>query len=96
VMGNMGVEPPPPIIVTGVAFGQDQIQISYLEAKHQTADSSLDQTLVYGIEGRDARLVAEIQEALCEIIESYWISLRNPKPPDPESPTRNRFLDEDD
>jgi hypothetical protein len=88
----------PDLVVTSVAFGQEQIQINYMEQKHQTPDASLDQTLVYTLTERDSRLVAEIQEALNEIIDSYWVSLRHPTPSPVEEPRQNRFLDgsEDD
>ena len=83
-----------PILVTGVVFGQDQIQISFMEQKHQTAKASLDQTLVVTLSEKDAQLVAEIQEALVEIIDRYWVSLRHPEPE--EEPRRNRFLEDDE
>lgn len=83
-----------PILVTGVAFGQDQIQINFMEQKHQTSNGSLDQTLVLTLSDKDAQLVAEIQEALVEIIDGYWVSLRRPEAE--EEPRRNRFLESEE
>lgn len=81
-------------IVTAVAFGQDQIQISFIEQRHQTAKAALDQTLVLEMSDKDRQLVNEIQEALVEIIDNYWVGLRHPEP-EPDPPT-NRFLRGDD
>lgn len=82
-------------IITGVMFGQDEIQISFLELADQNSMGSLEQTLLYALAEPDIDLVKDIQEALIEIIDRYKTSLR--QPPETIERRKNRFArDEDD
>lgn len=80
------------IIVTGVMFGQEEIQIQYMDMSKQGPKSSLGETLTLELDERSERLTEEIREALIEIIDAHAVSLRNP-------PERidggNRFLREE-
>lgn len=81
------------LLVAGVMFGQDQIQIQFMEQRHQTTNGSIEQTLIVNLTPKDQRLVDDIQEALADLVDNYLVSLRNP----PETIDRrsNRFLDDD-
>ena len=80
-------------IVTGVAFGDGTIQLGYLDMEDQSDEGSLEKTLVMKLNEKDTRLVAEIQEALVQMITDYMTRRRNP----PEVIDRNgdnRFLND--
>lgn len=88
------IDPDAHTIVTAVAFGDQQVQIGFLDKKDQSAIGSIEQTLVVELDDKDQALVVDIQEALVEIIDNYKITLR--QPPDTIE-RKNRFSrDEDD
>ncbi len=80
--------------ITGVAFGQDQIQIQYLEQARQGTSGGIEETLTLDMDEKTLRLTAEIKEALVEIIDQFKLSLRNP--PEQLGTGLNRFMDDDD
>lgn len=88
------IDPDAYTVIMGVVFGDQQIQIAFLDKKDQSAHGSIEQTLVVEIDEKDQALVVDIQEALIEIIDKYKTSLR--QPPDTIE-RKNRFSrDEDD
>ena len=90
------IDPNAHTVVMAVAFGDQQIQIGFLDKKDQSAHGSIEQTLVVDLSEKDQVLIDDIQEALVEIVDNYKTSLRQP----PETIERkNRFSrdeDEDD
>lgn len=88
------IDPDAHTVVLGVVFGDQQVQIAFLDKKDQSAHGSIEQTLVVELDDKDQALVFDIQEALIEIIDNYKTSLR--QPPDTID-RKNRFSrDEDD
>ena len=87
------INPDAHTIITAVAFGQDQVQIGFLDKQDQSAHGSIEQTLVVELSDSDQALVVDIQEALVEIIDRYKTSLR--QPPDTIE-RKNRFSRDDD
>lgn len=83
------------MIVTGVFFGEDQVQIQYMEARNQSPSGSLEESLTVQLDGKTAALVEEIKEALVDVVDQYKLSLRNP-PDALHGPGGNRFLEDDD
>jgi len=84
---------PPLTIITAVAFGEDQIQIGFMDMADQSPTGSIEQTLLTELTDKDKLLVRDIQEALVEIIDNYKTAKRNP--PDVIERT-NRFKRDDD
>ena len=79
-------------IITGVAFGQDQIQINYLKSENQGASGGIEEILTMDVkEARTKVLVSDIQEALVALVDEFFLSLRNP----PDQIRSNRFLADD-
>jgi hypothetical protein len=88
------IDPDVHTIISGVMFGQEQVQVSFLDKQDQSAHGSIEQTLVVELSESDQALIIDIQEALIEIIDKYKTSLR--QPPDTIE-RKNRFSrDEDD
>lgn len=81
-------------LITSVAFGEDHIQINFMEQSDQSQWGTLEQSLLLNLEEDDGELVMDIQEALGELIDNYKLKLRNP--PD-KIERKNRFSrDEED
>jgi hypothetical protein len=88
------IDPDAHTVVTAVAFGNEQVQIGFLDKGDQSAHGSIEQTLVVELSEKDRVLMVDIQDALVEIIDNYKTSLR--QPPDTIE-RKNRFSrDEDD
>lgn len=85
----------PEIMVMGVMFGEEAVQINFIEKKHTTKKGGIEQALTISREDIND-LIVDIELALAEVIEDYFLDLRDP----PEVlPTRSRFsrdADEDD
>ena len=66
--------------VTGVAFSDDAIEVTFLEKNDQSETVMLAKTMVIPIEDDDDRIQMyfEIQERLIEMIQWGYIELRNP------------------
>lgn len=81
-------------VVTAVAFGDEVMQIQYLEAASQSSAGSLEESLTVQLNKKTGALAEEIKEALVEIIDDYKLHLRNP--PEHIGGGGNRFLGSDE
>jgi hypothetical protein len=66
--------------ITNVSFGDDSIEIMFLEKNEQTDTVMMARTMIVPLEGNDERIqiYSDIQDALRHIIDGAYVELRNP------------------
>jgi len=68
------------VTVSGVSFGADDVvRIEFYEQRHSTDDGMVDQVLQMRVrDPKVAVMLADVQEVLAEIVDDYFVALRNP------------------
>jgi hypothetical protein len=66
--------------ITSVSFGDDSMEVMFLEKNEQTDTIMMARTMIIPIEGNDERvqIYGDIQDALRHMIEGAYVELRNP------------------
>ncbi len=77
------------ILINSVVFGEEALQISYLDKSEQTEEGGFEHMLTISLQGYEA-LVSDIQSALGGVIEEFHLKLRNPPDEIPSGPRLNR------
>jgi hypothetical protein len=65
------------IIISGLSFGEEAVEISYFEKREQGEQAGIARTIVVDLELVDSQ-VYEIIDLLNEVIDAGLLSLRNP------------------
>lgn len=86
-------QPQPDVIVTGVQFGDEGIEISYFEKRDQGSKVGIFKNMVLATTGIEEQ-IEEIVQSLEDIVDHGLVTLRNP--PQRISGARERILRGDD
>jgi hypothetical protein len=67
------------LVITNVAFGDDSVEIVFLERNDQTETAAIVKTIIIDCRAHNLlNQVAEVQELLEEIVDAGYVAVRNP------------------
>lgn len=65
--------------ITSVSFGDDSIEITFLEKREQSETVMMARTMIVPVDDDDSlQVYADVQDALRQLIEWGYVELRNP------------------
>jgi hypothetical protein len=80
--------------ITGVSFGDDSIEITFLEKREQAENIMMARTMAIYLDDQDEDstkmdIYADIQDKLRMLVEIGYVELRNPPDEFVEEPSKN-------